>query len=142
MVVIRPAREEDIPHIEKIFKANKKYLGFTKRVIMGVSIAKTELHVAVIKNKVVGFIRWHKRRDGWSTVYELCVDEFYRRWGIGRRLMRVIGSGPAKLKCHSKNPAMFFYKKLGFKKLSNEVTKGGLKLSFLTRQEVKDKKQI
>ena len=136
MVVIRLACEGDIPYIEKIFKANKRYLGFTKRVIMGVSIAKTELHVAVIKNRVVGFIRWHRRRDGWSTVYELCVDESCRGRGIGRRLMKVIGLGPAKLKCHSKNPAMLFYKKLGFKKVSNEITKGGFKLSFLTRQKV------
>lgn len=133
MIAIRPAREKDIPHIEKIFKANKRYLGFTKRVIMGASIAKTELHVAVIKNKIVGFIRWHRRRDGWSTVYELCVDESCRLRGVGRKLMRVVGLGPTKLKCHSENSALHFYNKLGFKTVSNEITKGGLKLDFLIR---------
>lgn len=135
-MVVRPAREKDIPYIEKIFKANKRYLGFTKRVIMGVSIAKTELHIAVIRNKIIGFIRWHRRRDGWSTVYELCVDESNRRRGVGRKLMEVIGSGPAKLKCHSQNPALCFYNKLGFKTVSNEITKGGLKLDFLIRQKI------
>ncbi len=134
MIFIRSAREKDILAIKKIADANKRYLGFTKRVILGGSIAKAELHVAVTRRHVVGFIRWHKRRDGWTTVYELCVDELYHSHGAGRKLMGVIGDGPAKLKCHSDNPAIQFYNHLGFKTISTEITKGGKKLDFLTRE--------
>lgn len=133
--IIRPANENDIPEVKKIADANKRYLGFTKRVILGASIVKTELHVAVLEKRIMGFIRWHKRRDGWTTVYELCVDETHRNQGVGKKLMMdVIGHGPAKLKCHSDNPAIQFYKRLGFKIVSSEITKGGKKLDFLTRE--------
>lgn len=132
--IIRLASESDIPEVKKIADANKRYLGFTKRVILGVSILKTELHVAVLEKHIVGFIRWHKRRDDWTTVYELCVGEACRKQGVGKKLMDVIGNGPAKLKCHSNNPAIQFYKRLGFKIVSSEITKGGKKLELLTRE--------
>lgn len=138
LITIRPAGESDIPEIKKIADANKRYLGFTKGVILVASIAKTELHVAVLEKRIVGFIRWHKRRDDWITVYELCVDETYRKQGIGRKLMDAIGNGLVKLKCHFDNPAMQFYKRLGFKVVSSEITKGGKKLDFLTRNNHAD----
>lgn len=136
MIAIDIASENDIHGVKSIadLRANKRYLGFTNRAILGASIAKLELHVARINNKVVGFIRWHRRRDGWTTVYELCVDESYRRQGIGQQLMSVVGTGPVKLKCHSDNPAIRFYKYLGFKVVSIEITKGGKCLDFLTRE--------
>ena len=132
-LLICEAREGDIPAIKKIFRANKRYLGFTTWPILSSSIAKSELHVAVFCEHIVGFIRWHRRRDGWSTVYELCVDEPYRGRGVGRMLMQVIGTGPAKLKCHTANPALKFYDLLGFRTGGRVVTKGGIKLSFLMR---------
>lgn len=137
MIAIELASEKDIPGVKNIadIKANKRYLGFTNRATLGASILKQELHVARTDNKVIGFIRWHRRRDGWTTVYELCVDESYRKQGIGQQLMRVAGTGPVKLKCHSDNPAIYFYKRLGFKIMSTEITKGGKHLDFLTREK-------
>lgn len=134
MISIRLAEEKDMPEIKKIANTNRRYLGFTKRVALGDSIAKSELSVAVSGKEIVGFISWHKRRDAWTTVYKLCVNELHRRHGIGKKLMEVIGSGPAKLKCHSDNPAIQFYNHLGFKTVGIEITKGGKKLDFLTRE--------
>lgn len=133
MVAIEPASECDIPGIKRIadIRANKRYLGWTNRAILGMSIAKSELHVARLNGEIVGFIRWHRRMDGWTTVYELCVDEPYRKQGVGQQLMSVVGNGPVKLKCHSSNPAIQFYQRLGFKVISTEVTKGGKRLDFL-----------
>ena len=127
--------EHDIPGIKRIadIRANKRYLGWTNRAILGESIKKSELHVAQLDGTVIGFIRWHRRKDGWTTVYELCVDEPYRKQGIGQQLMCVTGTGPVKLKCHSSNPAIHFYKRLSFKVISTEVTKGGKQLDFLIR---------
>ena len=135
MVTIEFASEHDIPGIKRIadIRANKRYLGWTNRAILGESIKKSELHVAQLDGTVIGFIRWHRRKDGWTTVYELCVDEPYRKQGIGQQLMCVTGTGPVKLKCHSSNPAIHFYKRLSFKVISTEVTKGGKQLDFLIR---------
>lgn len=133
MITVRAAHERDIPQIKKIADANKRYLGFTVRAILGSSIAKGELYVALIGNKIIGFIRWHRRKDGWTTVYELAVDEGHRKQGVGKKLMEIVGQGPAKLKCHTTNPAICFYTKLGFGVQSTEITKGGKSLDFLTR---------
>lgn len=134
MVAIELSSECDIPGIKRIadIRANKRYLGWTNRAILGMSIAKSELHVARLDGKVIGFIRWHRRRDGWTTVYELCVDEPYRKQGIGQQLMSVVGTGSVKLKCHSGNPAIQFYQRLGFEIRSTEITNGGKQLDFLT----------
>ena len=134
MVTIELASENDIPGIKRIadIRSNKRYLGWTNRAILGGSIGKSELHVARLDGNIVGFIRWHRRKDDWTTVYELCVDESYRKQGIGQQLMSVAGTGPIKLKCHSNNLAIQFYQRLGFKIISTEITKGGKQLDFLT----------
>src|SRR3989344_2310123 len=129
---IRKASENDIPAVKRIADLNKRYLGFTKRVILGESIAKAELHVAVLDRQIAGFIRWHRRRDGWTTVYELCVDEPYRGRGLGRMLIAVAGKGPVKLRCHHTNPALQFYYGLGFRFESFEITRGGFRMDLLS----------
>jgi ribosomal protein S18 acetylase RimI-like enzyme len=135
MVTIELASEHDIPRVKHIadIRTNKRYLGWVNRARLGESIRKSELHVARLDDIVIGFIRWHRRKDGWTTVYELCVDESHRKLGIGQQLMCITGTGPVKLKCHSSNPAIHFYKRLGFKVVSTEITKGGKQLDFLTR---------
>ncbi len=135
MITTEPASENDVAEIKSIAdnRENKYYLGFTNRAILSASIAQSELHIARINGKIVGFIRWHKRNDEWITVYEICVDESHRRQGIGRQLMSAIGTGPVRLKCHSGNPAVHFYKRLGFKTATTEITKGGRQLDFLIR---------
>lgn len=138
MIKVRPAREADILHVKKLvdIRPNKRWLGFVSTAYMASSIAAGELHVATSGPAAVGFIRWHRRRDGWTTVYEICVDERYRQLGIGEQLMAVAGNGPLRLKCHWDNPACGFYLRLGFTKNGEYVTKGGKLLNVFERQEV------
>lgn len=133
-VSVRLGQEKDIPQIKKIADANKNYLGFTIRAILGASMKKAELHVAEINGHIVGFIRWHKRKDGWTTVYELAIDEKYRRKGVGRILIAMLGSGPIKLKCHTANPAIQFYNRLNFKTTGTELSKGGKSLDLMIKE--------
>ncbi len=133
MVFLRGAQEKDIPAIKRIADANKRFLGFTKNPALKESAARSELHVALIGREVAGFIRWHKRRDGWITIYEICVSESRRNQGIGKKLMEVVGQGPARVKCHSDNPALLFYDRLGFKKVDFETTRAGRRLDCLEK---------
>lgn len=134
MVLLRLGSAEDIPQIKKIADSNKRYLGFTVRAIISDAITKGELHVATLEAVIIGFVRWHKRRDGWVTIYEIVVDDQFRKQGVGRMLMRVIEGSPARLKCHSKNPATDFYHRLGFETISTELSRGGKQLEILTRR--------
>lgn len=110
---IRLADIDDIPEIKKIADQNKKEIGFILKPIIEASAKTNELFVAFYQNRVAGFIRWHKRQDGWSTVYEICVDQKFRRIGIGRRLMARIPK-PIQLKCPIDNEFNRFYRRLGF----------------------------
>ncbi|MBI2674428.1 MAG: GNAT family N-acetyltransferase [Candidatus Yanofskybacteria bacterium] len=136
MALLRLAEEKDIPQIKKIADADKKCLGFISRAWLGASIAKEELHIAVLDGEVVGFIRWHKRRDGMITIYDLCVAERFRRKNIGQQLVSVLGDSYLRLKCHQDNPARDFYKRLGFEVVGLETSKGGRKLNIFERNNV------
>ena len=136
MVLIRLAEEKDISQIKQITDADKKWLGFVSRAWLGASIAKEKLHVAVFGDEIVGFIRWHKRRDGVITIYDLCVAKRFRRRNIGQQLVSALGDNYLRLKCHQDNPACDFYKRLGFEVTGLHTSKGGRKLNVLERNNV------
>jgi len=85
---------------------------------------------------VAGFIRWHKRRDGIITIYDLCVAGGFRRRNIGQQLVSALGDNYLRLKCHRDNPACDFYKRLGFEIIGLYISKGGRKLNVLERNNV------
>jgi GNAT superfamily N-acetyltransferase len=111
---IRNAVESDIPAIKKIANQHKSELGFVMLPSLREGIARRELHVAEYGRQLVGFVRWHRRRDDTSTVYEIAVDKSRRGENIGRALLFAV-PGPIKLKCTVDNPANAFYEHEGFK---------------------------
>ncbi|MCX5984937.1 MAG: hypothetical protein NTX54_00235, partial [Chloroflexi bacterium] len=58
-------------------------------------IERNEIH-CVHDGCVVGFVHWHLRRDGWSTIYEIATST--RRQGLGRMLLNSVPR-PLQLKC-------------------------------------------
>jgi len=77
--------------------------------------------VAVQNEIVVGFIRWHQRRDCIATIYEICVVPAFRRQGIGRSLVQSVirqatpQCHKVQLKCPADLEANRFYASLGFR---------------------------
>jgi hypothetical protein len=55
-----------------------------------------------------GFLRYHRRRDGWHTVYEVVSEAP----GMGRALLEAVPR-PVRLKCPEGQPANGFYRHLG-----------------------------
>jgi N-acetylglutamate synthase-like GNAT family acetyltransferase len=113
MIVVRHAMIGDIPEIKAIADKNKLYLGFVNRASLIQSLEKQQLIVALYGSTVVGFANLWYRRDGWTTIMELCVAEQYRRQGIGGDLIQYIRK-PIRLKCTTDNPANDFYRHCEF----------------------------
>lgn len=111
--MLRHATENDLPAIKAIANCYKKELGFVMLPALRKAIAARELQVAVLDGSIVGFCNWHKRKDGWSTVYEIAVHPDYHSKRIGRALLAAI-PGDIRLKCTVENPANEFYARVGF----------------------------
>lgn len=121
--MIRLAKEEDLPRIKQIANQNREFIGFVMNVALKESITKNSLLVYEKDEKVVGFVHFHKRLDGWNTLHELAVDKAYTNQGIGKELYLCVPL-PMRLKTTVDNVyAQEFYEKNGMKKVRTEQGK-------------------
>lgn len=112
--MIRLATDEDIPQIGKIAQQNKKFIGFVMNVALAESVKKESLYVYTKDNEVVGFVHYHKRLDGWTTLHEIAVAKSHQGQGIGKELLNVPPE-PIRLKTTFDNlVAIALYEKYGF----------------------------
>jgi len=110
---IRYAVEDDLPAIKRIANQYKTELGFVMLPSLRRGIVQRELYVAEYGRRIVGFCNWHKRRDGWHTVYEIAVEKSRQGEHIGRALLEAVPL-PRRLKCPTDNSrANEFYEHLG-----------------------------
>jgi len=111
-VKIIRANESHILGIKAICNQYKNELGFVNSASLKTAITKLELHIAVNDNgDVVGFVNWHRRLDGISTIYEIATHKNYKGKGIGRNLLWSVPC-PIRLKVTTDNPANEFYQSL------------------------------
>lgn len=121
--MIRLAKDEDLDRIKQIANQNREYIGFVMKVALRESIKKKSLFVYEKENKILGFVHFHKRLDGWTTLHELVVDKNYQKIGIGKELYNCV-SLPMRLKTTEDNQnAINFYKKNGMKEVRIEEGK-------------------
>lgn len=98
------ATQADLPWVKAMADRHRAELGFVLRPALAEAIDRGELWV-------VGqgaFCEWHRRRDGWTTVYVLCSEQP----GAGRVLLAGL-SRPLRLKCPATLTANGFYAHLG-----------------------------
>jgi ribosomal protein S18 acetylase RimI-like enzyme len=66
--------------------------------------------VALINGRVVGFCNYHRRRDGWHTIYELAVSKQWVGQKVGAGLLAAVPR-PRQLKTTVDNDrAIAFYR--------------------------------
>lgn len=82
---------------------HRSELGFVLRSALQAAIDRGELLVV----EGHGFVHYHRRRDGWHTVYELVSEG-----GVGRLLLDAVPR-PLRLKCPADLPANAFYQFVG-----------------------------
>ncbi len=125
MVKVRWAQERDIWAVKQLADNNRAALGFVVRASLEERVRHRELLVGERRGEVVGFVSFHHCRDGWTTIYELCVDERCRKQGVGRALVEAVkddalkvGQKGIRLKCPLDLPANGFYARLGFTRVA------------------------
>lgn len=129
---IAQARMRDLAGIKRIADAHKHELGFVMRPAIIESITASSLLVARIVGRggIKGFVRYHHRRDQVTKIYEICVHETTRGFGVGRGLLAAVaetsrakGQRELSLKCPVDLAANGFYKRCGFRLLRIEAGK-------------------
>jgi hypothetical protein len=103
----------DLDWIKAMADRHRAEVGFVQRAALAEGIARGE--VFVVAGQYVGlvasgcaFVHFHRRRDGWRTVYELCSEVP----GCGRTLLAAVPR-PVRLKCPVDLPANGFYERVG-----------------------------
>lgn len=107
--LIRFANESDLHVVVKIARQYDKQLGYVRPISLREAIAKKSLLVAEMGGRVVGFVNYHARRDGWKTIYEIAVDPAFVSSKVGAGLLAAVPK-PTRLKCVLTNiRANYFY---------------------------------
>lgn len=116
--MIRQATLTDIDHIKQVASRYKKELGFILRPALVEAVKRSEL----LYHPSGAFCHYHKRRDGITTIYEICVPDEARGQGLGRRMVEIL-TRPVRLKCPLDNQSNEFYRHIGFELIGTEPGK-------------------
>lgn len=125
---IRHGTESDLTRCQQIARQFRAALPFVSLPSLRTAARKGELFVAECDGQTVGFVHWHARRDGVSTVYDLAVDTRYQALGIGRALLYAVPA-PIQLKCKADNArANRFYANAGMAQTGTATARNGTPL--------------
>ncbi|MYH83263.1 GNAT family N-acetyltransferase [Candidatus Poribacteria bacterium] len=129
-VTIRYARETDVAGAKDLADRHRVELGFIREAVLREAQQKKWLLVAVQDEQVVGFANFRIRQDKNATLYDIVIDEPYRKQKIGKRLVQrltwlvnIAGGEHIRLKCPQSLPANAFYEKLQFTRTGTEIGK-------------------
>lgn len=121
--MIRLATVDDLKDIKRIANQNREFIGFVMNVALKESIEKQSLKVLIKDESIVGFVHYHRRKDGWNTLHELAIEKEYQRHGYGQNLFDDVPQ-PIRLKTTADNTnAINFYLKNSMTHVRNEQGK-------------------
>lgn len=129
-VTIRYARETDVAGAKDLADRHRVELGFVRTSVLHEAQKKRWLLVAVQDEQVIGFANFRIRQDNNATLYDIVIDDPFRKQKIGKRLIQrltwlvnVAGGEHIRLKCPQSLPANAFYEKLQFTRTDTEIGK-------------------
>lgn len=121
----------DIDKVKQIADEQRSELGFHSRQVFLDSLLKEELIIAKIYNEIVGFVRYHHRKDKTTTLYEITTSSQVRGRGVGQKLVETlrqecqeVGSRHLRLSCPVELAANGFYEKFGFSRSQQRSRSG------------------
>lgn len=97
---VRQALPPDLSWIKSMADRHRHELSFVTRATLAAAITNQELLVV----EGAGFCHYHRRRDGWHTIYHLVSE----KPGTGRVLLNAMPR-PTRLKCPIDLEANGFY---------------------------------
>jgi len=113
-IKIRAAHLAEVPVIQKLARYYPTELGFIMKPQLQEAVVRGTLHIATVDNMLVGFVLWRRRKDGWSTIYDIAVHPDYVGQQVGTFLVNTPPC-PIRLKCTIDNErANRFYQQNAF----------------------------
>lgn len=90
--ITKPTQEE-VHYIQLLNdrKGDDKWLGWLHKTVVSEAIEKDKGGIFVIRdkeNQILGFLHGNCRRDGYGKVYQICVQEEFRQYGLAFKLMK------------------------------------------------------
>lgn len=126
---IRKAAPADLAAVKRLADAHRHELGFVLLPSLRERIDQGEMLVAERGSKFIGFVDYHRRKDGQITLYHIAVEPGMQQQGIGRALIdalrevaRETDCSQIALKCPTDLQANEFYQRYGFQ--LNEIQDG------------------
>lgn len=120
--LVRPAQVADLPAVKRLADSHRHELGFVLLPSLRERIEQGEMLVAVKDGEVIGFVDYHRRRDGQITLYHIAVEPLRQQQGVGQALVdalhgvaRETGCSRIALKCPTDLEANRFYERYGFR---------------------------
>ena len=113
--MIKKANLGQVDQVKEIADKYTEELGFIVKASVIEAIKNEELIVKIQNGDVIGFCKYHRRKDNWTTIYEIAVLEEYRGEGYGKQLINYLLQRKhcINLKCPVDNKSNKFYKKIG-----------------------------
>jgi len=119
-VRVRRSSADDQDGIKTLADANEASLGFILRPVLAGGIYRGWTAVAEQAGRVIGFVHYRHRQDFQTTLYEICVDEAFRRNGGGPSLVQALApesktlhKACIRIEAPGDLPADKFYQRLG-----------------------------
>mgnify|MGYP003376256636 CR=1 FL=1 len=120
-LLVRQGILADLSPIKSLADAHRHELGFVLLPSLHKQIEGGEVLIAEQGGALVGFVDYHRRRDGQVTLYHILVAPAARRQGVGRALLaglaaaaRASGAERILLKCPVDLAANAFYQRHDF----------------------------
>lgn len=109
-------------------KGDDKWLGWLRRGCVIEGIKKGDALVIRDDGKIVAFLIGNSRKDGKGRVSSICVAEEYRRYGLGKILMKYFLEKQSEktvfLKVmHLNTAGIYFFTKIGGVPINTEINK-------------------
>ncbi|MCI0456378.1 MAG: GNAT family N-acetyltransferase, partial [Gemmataceae bacterium] len=134
VVITKPTASVLVDAVKCLADSHRDELGFHTRQSYMDSVQRGELIIATAGRRVVGFVRFHKRRDCVATIYEIATAPELRRKGVARRLLAAVvaecrraNMRMLKLSCPAELSANTFYETVGFVRTSPRSRPGKLR---------------
>ena len=131
LVIAKPKGTALIGAVKALADLHRDELGFHTRQAYADALQRGELIVAQDGDNVLGFVRFHRRRDGVATIYEIATERGRRRRGVACRLVSSVvedcrhhGIRVLRLSCPADLEANGFYEAIGFERASPRTSPG------------------
>lgn len=125
IIHIRHGTPTDVDLCQKMTRQHPKSFPFVMKSSLLECVQRQSLYIAEIEGLAVGFVSFRACRDGWQTIYELCVDKAWHGQGVGRALLYAVPC-PIRLKCPADLEASNrFYANAGMELKTIEIERQG-----------------